>query len=259
MGFLGPWRGGASGRYEWANRLVDGVWTPDPLSLGFLRDVDPSPGADRSWVQVEMVIGLGDGTRWAARRVVVEGVDVVHRTLTPTVEAALLREARDGGHDVSWSPILRTPRALAGDEIDSAAAAIGELIELGLTNWATGWPPRAIQEIVEVDGELRARLVPLHGSAAEFRALDPDRYTKYPVMQVQPDDFARRMRTRQRRRWITSETLQEIADVYLSAKDPRRPTVAVKDHFQVSAAQASRYVRQARDAGLIPSNTHSES
>lgn len=55
---------------------------------------------------------------------------------------------------------------------------------------------------------------------------------------------------RQNRRHIDDELLTEVADVYKNGG--RRPTVSVSEHFRVSPAQASRYVRAARQAGFIP-------
>lgn len=62
---------------------------------------------------------------------------------------------------------------------------------------------------------------------------------------------------RRRRRDMTPERLAEVARVYNSAKDTGAPTKAVAvflgtPEAPYSAAQASRWVKAARDAGLIP-------
>jgi hypothetical protein len=55
---------------------------------------------------------------------------------------------------------------------------------------------------------------------------------------------------RQTRRYIDAELLTEVADIYKNGG--RRPTASVVEHFNVSTAQASRYVKAARQAGLLP-------
>lgn len=54
-----------------------------------------------------------------------------------------------------------------------------------------------------------------------------------------------------RRRRITPEFLAEVAEVYRGALDTGAPTVAVKDHFNVSHSTAARYVDKARKGGLL--------
>jgi hypothetical protein len=87
-----------------------------------------------------------------------------------------------------------------------------------------------------------------HGETVEVparlvrRASDPEKAAQ--------DHYAEAERIR-RRRDITPELLEQVAAVYLSA-DPSRPTAEVRAAFNVSAPQASRYVRAAREAGLIP-------
>lgn len=51
------------------------------------------------------------------------------------------------------------------------------------------------------------------------------------------------------RRRITDSLLQDVARIYRA--NPDRPTAAVRDAYQCSAAQASRYVREARDRKIL--------
>jgi len=53
----------------------------------------------------------------------------------------------------------------------------------------------------------------------------------------------------QTRRWIDNDLLVEVAEIYKDGG--RRPTAAVSEYFKVSPAQASRYVKAARQAGMI--------
>ena len=62
-------------------------------------------------------------------------------------------------------------------------------------------------------------------------------------------DWQRSVHRRQRRRWITRELLAEVTEVYQG--DPRQPTKAVQEHFQVSPATASRWVKTAREEGFL--------
>lgn len=59
------------------------------------------------------------------------------------------------------------------------------------------------------------------------------------------------------RRVVTTDFLAEVADVY--ASNPGTPAKAVREHFGVSPAQASRYVERARAEGLIPERSDSPS
>jgi hypothetical protein len=61
---------------------------------------------------------------------------------------------------------------------------------------------------------------------------------------------AKGLRHRSRRR-ITPELLREAASIYVADRRGA-PTKAVREHFFVSAAQASTYVRMAKEAGFIP-------
>ena len=75
-----------------------------------------------------------------------------------------------------------------------------------------------------------------------------DLATQPPTDQQAP--AAKGLRHRSRRR-ITPELLQEVASIYLA--DCRgAPTEAVREHYVVSPAQASTYVRLAKEAGFIP-------
>lgn len=64
------------------------------------------------------------------------------------------------------------------------------------------------------------------------------------------DRVAADARGRRQRRTLTPALLQEIADVY--AANPQKPTKAVREKWVVSDPTASRWVKAARDAGLIP-------
>lgn len=59
-----------------------------------------------------------------------------------------------------------------------------------------------------------------------------------------------------RRRTLTREYLQKVAEVYRDAlADGLPPTVAVQEAFQVSHSNAAKYVKKARDAKLLrPAN-----
>ena len=63
-----------------------------------------------------------------------------------------------------------------------------------------------------------------------------------------PKGFAAATRRRQKRRWMTPELLIETAQIYAASSKPLK---AVSAHFHVSEAQASRYIRAAKDDGLI--------
>ena len=63
------------------------------------------------------------------------------------------------------------------------------------------------------------------------------------------EGFHKQAHAPHRRRWITDELLAEVADVYRA--NPDAPTKAVREHFQISPANASRYVKQARERGLL--------
>jgi hypothetical protein len=66
-----------------------------------------------------------------------------------------------------------------------------------------------------------------------------------------PDEVVEEaIRRRQRRRHITDDLLQEVAEIYLAAD--HAPAAAVKDHLQMSAAQVSRYIAAARERGFLP-------
>ena len=54
-----------------------------------------------------------------------------------------------------------------------------------------------------------------------------------------------------RRRVVTDELLQEVAEVY-KADTTRRPTQAVADHFFTGHRNATRWVRLARDRKFLP-------
>jgi len=56
------------------------------------------------------------------------------------------------------------------------------------------------------------------------------------------------------RQVITEETIREVARVY-RANATRRPTQAVAQAFGVQHRTASKYVRRARDLGLLPETT----
>ncbi len=56
------------------------------------------------------------------------------------------------------------------------------------------------------------------------------------------------------RQVITEETIREVARVY-RANATRRPTQAVAKAFGVQHRTASKYVRRARDIGLLPETT----
>lgn len=57
------------------------------------------------------------------------------------------------------------------------------------------------------------------------------------------------LRTRNRR-GVTLSMLKEVAETYRTALKTGAPTKAVREHFSVSPATASTYVRKAREAGL---------
>lgn len=59
------------------------------------------------------------------------------------------------------------------------------------------------------------------------------------------------VRKQRRRRTITPALLDDVAKVYLA--NPASPTKSVQAEFHVARAQAARYVRAAREAGLLPS------
>jgi hypothetical protein len=52
------------------------------------------------------------------------------------------------------------------------------------------------------------------------------------------------------RRQIPYARLPEVAEVYRAA-DPKRPTAAVAERFDIALRTASKYVKEARDAGLL--------
>lgn len=54
---------------------------------------------------------------------------------------------------------------------------------------------------------------------------------------------------RQRRRYLTPDLLAEVAEVYRA--NPGRPTESVREHFTISKATASRWVRAARADGVL--------
>jgi hypothetical protein len=55
---------------------------------------------------------------------------------------------------------------------------------------------------------------------------------------------------RQVRRKVTPELLAEVAEVYRENVDTGKPTLAVREHFELAESTASLYVKRARDAGL---------
>lgn len=59
-----------------------------------------------------------------------------------------------------------------------------------------------------------------------------------------------KLQASRRRRKVTPDLLSEVAAVY--REHPQAPTKAVSAAMYVSPAQASRYVKAAREAGLIP-------
>jgi hypothetical protein len=61
---------------------------------------------------------------------------------------------------------------------------------------------------------------------------------------------------RKRRRTVTDSMLQEVAAVYLAAD--RAPVRAVEEHFGKTRRTASWYVKQAREAGLLPESGDDE-
>jgi hypothetical protein len=56
--------------------------------------------------------------------------------------------------------------------------------------------------------------------------------------------------TRRRRREVTPELLAEVAEVYRGS-NPRKPTESVAAYYGVSQATASRWIKAARDSGLL--------
>jgi hypothetical protein len=55
---------------------------------------------------------------------------------------------------------------------------------------------------------------------------------------------------RQVRRKVTPELLEEVAEVYRANLATGKPTLAVREHFELAESTASLYVKRARDAGL---------
>lgn len=62
-------------------------------------------------------------------------------------------------------------------------------------------------------------------------------------------EFERAVTQRQRRRFITDELLEQVAEVYTSA--PTKPAQAVAEHWVTSAATASRWIKLARERGFL--------
>jgi hypothetical protein len=57
-----------------------------------------------------------------------------------------------------------------------------------------------------------------------------------------------------RRTVVTDSLLREVAEIY-GASIGHKPTMAVRDHFEVKHRTAALYVQRAREAGLLPQTT----
>lgn len=88
-----------------------------------------------------------------------------------------------------------------------------------------------------------------------------------PLAELEREAFAEErehLQARQRSRAIgvhsgrrlSSDDLQEVADVYLAARNARVPVQrAVAEHFEIAVSSAAKRIQTARQRGLIPADT----
>jgi hypothetical protein len=106
--------------------------------------------------------------------------------------------------------------------------------------------PLQIHRVTEDVVRRLPKLVTREVSQIETMPLDVD---GRPLTAESRTDFMQAVERRQRRRLIDSDLLRSVATVYTAA--PNRPAKAVEEHFVVSAATASRWVKLARERGFL--------
>lgn len=98
----------------------------------------------------------------------------------------------------------------------------------------------------DVPAEATWRSVDPQLTYADLKAGQPLRFHDSALSR----DVRQSLQERRVRRVTDHNLLEEVAKIYAAAD--RAPTKAVREHFNVSAAQASRYVAYARKYGYLP-------
>lgn len=183
---------------------------------------------DSEWTRYALVLGEAPRARTAGRPRRVDGAwipDPLHIDVTrgDGLEVRLSIRLDDGRWTASAVEVV-------GDTVTAAdmrqvARDLDQLVESAVVNWSHTPMRWATGELAE-DPQYA-----LPASAEAHRA--------------HHDATGRR----QRRRDLTPTLLREVADVY--REGGRTPTEAVRQHFVVSRATASRWVRAARDEGIL--------